>query len=254
MEPTSAPAEVAAPRLAELARSVVECGGPARLRIAWAPGIGDVPYIPDAGDPDDGGVWLLLPDDRTTGWPSRDLTGVLHIDESGPGGVTVLIGGRLARVAGDAQHQLALALATLRPLGALLDVGRGVTPYRLAAAEVRITGPITATVDLAEYGVARPDPVRPYAAGVLGHLAREHREQLGAILRAHLGAPPGWTAAEVTPATLDRYGLELIYRESAGGPIGRIRVPFQAPIRGIEALGAALRAITPCECRSALDY
>ena len=179
---------------------------------------------------------------------------MLHIDDTGPGGVTVLVGGRIGRIDGDAQQQVALALAAVRPLGALLDVGHGVSLHHLAVEEVRLTGPVTTTVDLAEYAAARPDPVRPHAAGVLGHLAREHRPQLAAILRVHLGAARGWRPAEVAPVTLDRYGLELIYREGHEGPMSRVRVPFQAPIRGLEALGAALRAITPCECRSALEY
>ena len=255
MEPTSGPAEPTAlaaavgPAPAELARTIVDCGSQARLRIAWSPGLSDVPYVPD----ENGEVWLLLPDDRSAGWPERDLTGVVHIDD-GPAGATALVGGRLTRVAPDTQQHVVLALAELRPLGALLDVGRGVTLHHLAVQEVRLTGSLTTTVELAGYATARPDPVRPHAAGLLGHLAREHRAHLAAILRAHLGAARGWVPAEVAPVTLDRYGLELIYRECHGESLRRVRVAFQAPIRGIEAVGAALRAITPCECRAALDY
>lgn len=244
MKPTPVRAEtVAGPGAAERARTIVEYGGAARLRIAWAAGIGAVPYIPDeSGEP-----WLLLPEERTAGWPGRDFAGVLHVEEDGD---TALVGGRLAKVPADQQAGQALTLAALRPVGALLDVGHGVSLHHLAVEEIRLTGSATAPVDLAEYVAARPDPVRPHAARVLGHLALSHRPQLAAILHAHLGLP----AVEVTPVGLDRFGLEFSYRARPGGDLRRERVPFQAPIRTFSALGAALRAITPCGCRATLEY
>jgi hypothetical protein len=255
-----------APPPAERARTIVEYGEQGRLRMAWASGLGEVRYIPD----ENGEPWLLLPDDRSAGWPDGDrrLSGVLYLDDPADGsrrrpdggrltstGVRVLLGGRLGRVSPDAQTAVALALAELRPVGALLDVGHGMTLHHLAVEEIRLVGggPGTGTLDLTAYAVARPDPVRPHAADVLAHLDSAHRRQLRAILAAHLGRQGGWAPAEVSPVAIDRYGIELAYRaEPAGGPV-LVRVPFQAPIRSIEALGAAVRAITPCACRPDLD-
>jgi hypothetical protein len=88
---------------------------------------------------------------------------------------------------------------------------------------------------------------------VLAHLAFAHRRQLAGILYGHLGAEPGRAAAGIVPIGLDRYGLDLAYLDGNGQTV-RTRVPFQAPIRCVAALGAALRAITPCACRTALEY
>ncbi len=243
------------PSDAETARTVVEYGGPTRLRIAWAPGLGDVPYVPD----ENGEPWLLLPTDRTRDWPARSLTGVLHVEDgAGTGiagsGVTVLVGGRILPVSAANQTRVAVALAAMRPLGALLDVGHGATLHHLSVEEIRLAGPVAAAVDLSAYVAARPDPVRPHAARILGHLACSHRAQLAGIVRGHLGAAPGWSPAEIVPLALDRYGIGIGYRDEPGSELTRVRVAFQAPIRGMAALGAALRAITPCACRAALRY
>jgi hypothetical protein len=113
---------------------------------------------------------------------------------------------------------------------------------------------VTAAVDLTAYVAARPDPVRPHAAQLLGHFAHAHQTQLAGILQAHLDAGDGWTPAAVMPLALDRYGLDLAYREEPGSEPVRVRVPFHAPIRDITGLGAALRAITPCGCRATLEH
>jgi hypothetical protein len=250
---TSARTDVHAttPPLAETARTILEYGGPARLRIAWAAGLADVPYVPDRnGEP-----WLLLPTNRTGDWPSRDLTAVLHVEDPvGTGiaasGTSLLVGGHLSRVSAEAQTPLAIELAALRPLGALLDLGHGLALHHLSVTDIRLTGAVTAAVDLTAYVAARPDPVRPHAADILSHLAQSHRTQLAGILRVHLGADRAWAPADITPLTLDRHGLELAYREEPASELVRVRVPFHAPIRGMDGLGAALRAITPCACRS----
>jgi len=244
-----------APPPAEIARTVLEYGGPARPRTAWAPGLSDVPYVPDRN----GEAWLLLPGERTADWPDRDLTGIIQVeDPAGTGiaaaGTSVLVGGRLSRVSADMQTPMAVELAALRPLGALLDLGHGLALHHLAVTDIRLTGAVTAAVDLTAYVAARPDPVRPHAAHILGHLAHAHQTQLVGILQAHLGAGHGWTPAAIMPLTLDRYGLELAYREESGSELIRVRVPFQAPIREMAGLGAALRAITPCGCRTTLEH
>jgi hypothetical protein len=251
-QPTSARADAHAtttPPPAETARTILEYGGPARLRIAWAPGLADVPYVPDRnGEP-----WLLLPAERTADWPGRDLSGVLHVeDPAGTGiaasGTSLLAGGRLSRVSPEAQTPIAVELAALRPLGALLDVGHGLALHHLAITDIRLTGTVSAAVDLATYVAARPDPVRPHAAHILSHLAQDHRATLAGILRTHLRARHGWSPADIVPLALDRHGLELAYREKPASQLVRVRVPFHAPIRGMVGLGAALRAITPCAC------
>lgn len=251
---------------AERAGTIVECGRQARLSLPWAPGIGAVNYIPD----ENGEPWLLLPDHATAGWPDDPRRpGVLYLEDPPDGsrrqpggasptgsGVRVLLGGWLGRIGAGVQTAVAMALAELRPDGALLDVGHGTSLFHLAVEEIRLVGagPETETVELAAFAAARPDPVRPHAADVLAHLDSAHRLQLAAILGAHLGRPRGWAPAEVWPVTVDRYGIELAYRTDPTVEPVQVRVPFHAPIRAAEAIGAAVRAITPCGCRPGLHH
>jgi hypothetical protein len=75
--------------------------------------------------------------------------------------------------------------------------------YRLSLLSVRFAGRTSASVRVAEFVAARPDPLRDHAQAVLQHLERAHAGELLACLHAH-GLHD---ALAVVPRGLDRYGV-----------------------------------------------
>src|SRR4051794_26489558 len=77
------------------------------------------------------------------------------------------------------QRDSALAFAAVRPVGHLLDVGRGALLLRLDLAEVVLREEEgCAEVSPPEYAAARPDPLAGIEAAMLRHLDRDHPEAL----------------------------------------------------------------------------
>jgi heme iron utilization protein len=85
-----------------------------------------------------------------------------------------------------------------------------------------------------DYDAARPDRVKPAAAGAVDHLNADHATSLAAMART-LGGYPDTVAATCTGA--DRYGLDLRLITERG--VAYTRVGYAAPIDSIDELRAA---------------
>ena len=98
--------------------------------------------------------------------------------------------------------------------------------YRLDVESIRYVGGYgrMSWVDAGRYAAAEPDPLAPFAAGIIGHMNADHGEAQVLYCR-HLAARPDTTRA--TMSAVDRYGFEMV----AEGPGGRaaVRLGFPEP-------------------------
>jgi len=85
-----------------------------------------------------------------------------------------------------------------------------------------------------DYDAARPDRVKPAAAGAVDHLNADHATSLAAMART-LGGYPDTVEATCTGA--DRYGLDLRLITERG--VAYTRVGYAAPIDSIDELRSA---------------
>ena len=134
-----------------------------------------------------------------------------------------------------------MAFAEVRPVGALLDVGRGATLLRLDVAEVVLReGAHCTEVGPQAHAEARPDPLAAVEARMLQHLDHDHPEVL-ALLRSRIPAGDLGPRDVVRPLGLDRFG----YRLRIERPAGRrdLRVPFPRPLTCPGQLQAATRQL-----------
>ncbi|HXE71155.1 MAG TPA: DUF2470 domain-containing protein [Candidatus Nitrosotenuis sp.] len=153
------------------------------------------------------------------------------------GRVTLL--GRIEPLA-EGETETNKALYLQRHPEASLYVGfRDFHFYRLRCEAVRYIGGFgrMSWVDAADYRAARPDPLAPFAAGILRHVNRDHAQALLALCR-HFARAEG-SAAEML--ALDRYGFEM----RLDGPQGprRVRLGFPAPVATPEEVRQALVAM-----------
>jgi hypothetical protein len=119
----------------------------------------------------------------------------------------------------------------------------GPAAYPVTVQSLEFTGTTPAPVVLLQYEAAAPDPLRHYAAQVLGHLEHCHMAELVSCVRAH-----GITAAEcVMPRKLDRFGLEFLVFMPSG--VAAVRLAFPAgPVTTIEQVPVSIRAALTCRC------
>jgi heme iron utilization protein len=97
--------------------------------------------------------------------------------------------------------------------------------YRLEVASVRYVGGFgrMSWVGADEYTAAEPDPLRPHAAGIIGHMNDDHAAALVLYCRA-FGGRPGTAAARMV--AVDRYGFAVLARDAPDGDETAVRVPF----------------------------
>ncbi|WNV77787.1 DUF2470 domain-containing protein [Geodermatophilus sp. DSM 44513] len=181
-----------------------------------------------------------------------DLTAVLLVSDRAPVPLrdpvraTLWLSGWLTRVHPSAVRAAVLDVAAVRPVGALLDVGRGATLLRLDVAEVVLReGSRCTEVDPRAYAEASPDPLAAVEATVLQHLDRTHPEVLD-LLRGRIPAGELGPRDVVRPLGLDRLG----YRLRIERPTGHrdLRVPFPRPLTCPGQLAAATRRLV-CAAR-----
>ena len=85
-----------------------------------------------------------------------------------------------------------------------------------------------------DYAAAQPDPVKPTAAGAIGHLNADHAAALAVMART-LGGYPDTLDATCTGA--DRYGLDLRLTTERG--VAYTRIGYATPIDSMDELRAA---------------
>ena len=183
-----------------------------------------------------------------------DFTAVLMVSDRAPLPLRdplraqVWLSGWLAPVYPAARRAAVLAFAETRPVGPLLDVGRGVTLLRLDVAEVVLReGGRCTEVGPQALAQARPDPLAAVEAPVLQHLDRDHPEVLD-LLRSRIPAGDLGPRDVVRPLGLDRFGFRLRIER----PVGHrdLRVPFARPLTCAGQLPAATGQLV-CAARAA---
>ncbi|SNS12943.1 Protein of unknown function [Geodermatophilus pulveris] len=182
----------------------------------------------------------------------EDVTAVLMVSDRAPVPLRdpvraqLWLSGWLTPLRPADRRAAALEVAAVRPVGALLDVGRGATLLRLDVAEVVLReGSRCTEVGPQAYAQARPDPLAAVEARVLQHLDRTHPEVLD-LLGARLPAGELGPRDVVRPLGVDRLG----YRLRIERPTGHrdVRVPFPRPLTCPGQLAAATRRLV-CAAR-----
>ncbi|SNT57926.1 Protein of unknown function [Asanoa hainanensis] len=145
-------------------------------------------------------------------------------------GTAHLLDGAEARTAAD-------AYARVRPLGDLLDVGRGQVLFRIVPTEVRMAnGRQLIEVDPADFRAADPDPLAADEGRLLADLNDHHLPQLTDLVeRVSKRAAP----QECRALRLDRYGLTV--GGEGRGP--RLRLGFERPVASVCELTHLMHAL-----------
>jgi hypothetical protein len=154
------------------------------------------------------------------------------------GRVTLL--GRAVEVGRDGRDEARrVHLAGNAHAAAYVDYG-DFSFWRLEVDAIRYVGGYgrMSWIDVAGWAAARPDPVAPFAAGVVEHLNDDHADAC-LLLVQRLGGRVDATGATVVG--VDRLGLELV----AAGPggAGRVRLGFAGPVATPEEVRAATVAL-----------
>ncbi|MEV4533296.1 DUF2470 domain-containing protein [Asanoa sp. NPDC049518] len=136
-----------------------------------------------------------------------------------------------ARAAADAYAQV-------RPLGDLLDVGRGQVLFRIVPTEVRMAnGRQLIDVDPGDFRAADADPLAADEGRLLTDLNDHHLPQLTDLVeRVSRRAAP----QECRALRLDRYGLTV---GSAAGQGPRLRLGFERPVASVCELTHLMHAL-----------
>ena len=118
----------------------------------------------------------------------------------------------------------------------ITDQDDGLACFRLDVKSIRI-GRSADAVDVSEYRVAVPDPLRGDAPAILTHLRNGHGADLAACLRAHGEHGARWAE----PLSVDRYGLELAVLHDGG--VSTTRLNFPAPVSSVAELAPELSVL-----------
>jgi hypothetical protein len=176
----------------------------------------------------------------------------------GPWYGRVELTGWATRLTGTTATRAALDFAEAKPLGELLDVGSGMTLYRLDLAEIDWTAPGYATgaedpdelrtleVDVDAFLDAEPDPFGADESALLADLADHHSDLLEELCsQAKEAAVPGAESARAL--RVDRYGLVLGVQEA--GEERWIRAGFRGPVADRRELAEIFHLLACCRCR-----
>lgn len=112
--------------------------------------------------------------------------------------------------------------------------------YRLDVTEVYFVGGfgVMGWVDAGEYRIAEPDPLAPFAAGILEHMNADHGDALRNITRHFAGLD----AEEATMVSCDRLGFVVRARTKEG--MKGARIQFPEPVRSRDDARRVLVAMT----------
>ncbi len=112
--------------------------------------------------------------------------------------------------------------------------------YRLEPVALRYVGGFgrMSWVTADDYRVAEPDPLAPFASGILGHMNEDHASAVLGYATGLAGIPD---ATSATLTAVDRYGFELAAVTPAGPRAGR--VAFDAPVTTSDEVRKAMIAL-----------
>jgi len=253
------------PTAPERVRTLVESSVSATLTIPG--GTSPEPFPPGYGSPEarvvtsDGDVVLLVP----AGAPAAQLaahaqgdevTAVMEITDVAPVAVPRRIRGRawvagwLTAVRAEDHVELAGLIAARHPDGPFAD-----TAWRLLRLEVGeayvedLWG--EAHVEPDDFAAASPDPLAPYEAELLQHLAAAHQDQLHGLcgLLGERGAACAASGGTAVPLSVDRHGMRVRFcgvdtgiREDAEDCFD-VRFEFPEPVGDVAQLRRAMRML-----------
>jgi putative heme iron utilization protein len=111
--------------------------------------------------------------------------------------------------------------------------------YRLEVASVRYVGGFgrMSWVSADDHAAAEPDPLRPQAAGIVGHMNDDHADALVAYCRV-FGGRPATERAEMVG--VDRYGFTMLASDEGATDRTAVRIPFG---RQVDTPGAVRTAM-----------
>ena len=112
--------------------------------------------------------------------------------------------------------------------------------FRLDVTDVYFVGGfgVMGWVKVDDYRAAEPDPLAPFAAGILEHMNADHADSLRAITRHYAGLD----AEEATMVSCDYLGFVVRARTNEG--MKGARIPFPEPVRTREDARRVLVAMT----------
>jgi putative heme iron utilization protein len=112
--------------------------------------------------------------------------------------------------------------------------------YRLEVAEVYFVGGfgVMGWVAVSDFAGAEPDPLMPYASGILAHMNADHGDALRSIVKHFAGLE----ADEATMVSCDRLGFVVRARTAAG--MKGARIAFPEEVRSSEDARRVLVAMT----------
>jgi putative heme iron utilization protein len=113
--------------------------------------------------------------------------------------------------------------------------------YRLEVDAVRFVGGFArmSWVEARGYGDAEPDPVAPFAAGVIEHMNGDHADALVTFC-GYYGGRAGTASARMT--SVDRYGFRVVARDGAGVR-SDVRIAFDEPVATADEVRRAMIAL-----------
>lgn len=105
--------------------------------------------------------------------------------------------------------------------------------FRLEVESVRYIGGFgrMSWVSAEDWRGAAPDPIAPFAAGILEHMNADHKDAMDAYCRAFTKARD---FDDVVMTSVDRYGFELSVRTPGGAR--PVRLAFSAPVASSDAV------------------
>ena len=118
----------------------------------------------------------------------------------------------------------------------MFDQDDGLACFRFEVRSLRI-GRSGDAVDISEYRLAVPDPLRGDAPGIVAHLRHGHGGDLAACLRVQGEHGARWAE----PLSVDRYGLELAVLHDGG--VSTTRLNFPVPVSSVAELGPELSVL-----------
>ncbi|MFB9375648.1 hypothetical protein ACFFKU_17980 [Kineococcus gynurae] len=157
------------------------------------------------------------------------------------------ITGWVEAVSSARQRELAGDAASVRPLGALLDVGSSRRLWRLEVADVRVTtGSEVHLLDEDEVLLATPDPLYVDEDSLVAHLEHQHSDALIGWVLGRLRAAEAAEVREVSVLGVDRYGLDVLV--TTGTRTRTLRGSFDRAVGREHPLGEALCRLFACPC------
>lgn len=241
----------AIPSPAERAKTIATRGGRAALMPSEDESARIAPLMHHVHP--DGTATILLADEHplvAATWqaPRGELGAMLEVADPAPVRLRepvralLWLTGWLRALDGDDARAEVLAVAEQRPDTRLLDAGHGATVLRLESASVVLADAEgSASVRLAEFADAHPDPFCLLEEGWLRHLELAHVDVVGLLTR-HV--PERLHGGHIRPLGLDRFGIRLRV-ESADGDHD-VRLAFSREVTTAEQLGTEMRRLVGC--------